>query len=178
MHPRIRPLTLAVLLAATGLVTTGCVSVPGTPPPPAPGPAPAGAPSPASLSPERRAEQAPAHAELASTGPEESARSRPADDRAGGDGRRDKAPEPGRAEAPRAHHGHAAAPERRARGEREGTRAAEKAAPPRKHGRHATVTGVRPPRPRTDYGMGDLCRASDGVADPSLVAVCRANYGR
>ncbi|RNL73534.1 hypothetical protein EBF04_26645 [Streptomyces sp. I6] len=52
---------------------------------------------------------------------------------------------------------------------------AETSAPPRKDGRHPAV---RSPRPRAGYGMGDLCRFSDGVADPSLVAMCRANYGR
>ncbi|MCZ7456845.1 hypothetical protein [Streptomyces sp. WMMC940] len=170
MHPRIRPLTLAVLLAATA-----CVSVPGTPPPPAPGPAPAGAPSPASLSPERPAEQAPAHAELASTGPEKPPRPRPADGRAGGDGRRDEAREPGGADAPRGRERRAAVPEKPAHGRQGGKARAEEARSPHKHRMH---TGVRPPRVRTHYDMGDLCRASDGVADQSLVAMCRASYGR
>ncbi|MDI9886971.1 hypothetical protein QMZ92_22020 [Streptomyces sp. HNM0645] len=175
MHPRTRPLTLAVLLAATGLVATGCVSVPGTPPPPPPGLAPAGAPSPASLSPERAAEQAPTHAELASTGPEESPRPRPSSGHEADDGRRAEARAPGGADAPQGRERRAAVPEKPARGRQGDKGRAEEARSPRKHTKHRDV---RPPRVRTHYDMGDLCRASDGVADPSFVAMCRASYGR
>ncbi|TLQ42681.1 hypothetical protein [Streptomyces marianii] len=175
MHPRTRPLTLAVLLVATGLVATGCVSVPGTPPPPAPGLAPAGAPSPASLSPERPAERAPAHAELASTGPEESPRPRPSSGHEADDRRRAEAHAPGGADAPQGRERRAVVPEKPVRGRQGDKGRAEEARSPRKQGKHA---GVRPPRVRTHYDMGDLCRASDGVADPSFVAMCRASYGR
>ncbi|MER7818720.1 hypothetical protein ABTX79_25970, partial [Streptomyces sp. NPDC096153] len=67
------------------------------------------------------------------------------------------------------------APERRARGARGEAAPREQASAPRKRAKH---TGVRPIRPRTDYGMRDLCRASDGMADPALIAMCRASYGR
>lgn len=174
MHPRIRPLTLAVLLTATGLSATGCVSVPATPRPPAPGIGPAGAPSPSPAGPEHRAEQAPARGELASTGPEKSPRPRPAGAGEADDGGPGGAPEPGRAEIRGAHDGQVAAPQRRAR-ERRDTAPAEKAALPHGHGKHPAA---RAPRTRTDYGMGDLCRFSEGVADPAFVAMCRANYGR
>ncbi|MFD4585282.1 hypothetical protein ACFWOY_11355 [Streptomyces sp. NPDC058423] len=176
MHPRIRPLTLAVLLAATGLAATGCVSVPATPPQPqAPGPVPAGTSSPSPVLADRRTEQAPAHGELASTGPQTSPRPRPADTREAGADRRDEARGPAAAGVPAAREGRADAPERRARGGRGESAPKEQARAPRKRGKH---TGVRPIRPRTDYGMRDLCRASDGMADPSLVAMCRASYGR
>ncbi|WP_432076329.1 hypothetical protein [Streptomyces wuyuanensis] len=178
MHPRIRPLTLAVLLATTGLVATGCVSVPGTPPPPAPGLAPAGAPSPAPVAPDRAAEQAPAHGELASTGPEASPRPRPSKGHEADDGRRGRAGGPGGpggAVAPQGRERRAVVPQQPTRGERGDKASAEKAGSPRKHRKHSAV---RPPRMRTHYDMGDLCRASDGVADPSFVAMCRASYGR
>ncbi|MEU6707598.1 hypothetical protein [Streptomyces wuyuanensis] len=175
MHPRIKPLTLAVLLAATGLVATGCVSVPGTPPPSAPGLAPAGAPSPAPVAPDRPAEQAPAHGELASTGPQASPQPRPSGGQEPDDGRRAEARGPGGADAAHGRERRAVVPEQPVRGERGDKASAEKARSPRKHRKHA---GVRPPRVRTHYDMGDLCRASDGVADPSFVAMCRASYGR
>ncbi len=36
---------------------------------------------------------------------------------------------------------------------------------------------VRPARPPVNYDMGRLCRASDGVTDPAVTALCRDAYG-
>ncbi|GBQ02239.1 hypothetical protein SSP531S_36960 [Streptomyces spongiicola] len=174
MHPRISPLTLAVLLTATGLSASGCVSVPAAPRPPVPGVAPADVPSPSPADREHRAEQAPARGELAPTGTEKPARPRLAGVDEAGTGRAGEAPGPAQGATPRMREGRAAASQQRVRERRDPPPAAG-SVPPRKDGRHPAV---RSPRPRTDYGMSDLCRFSDGVANPSLVAMCRANYGR
>lgn len=163
MHPRIRPLALAVLLTAT----TGCVSVSAVPPqPPAAGLAPAGDRSAAPAGPERPAEPT-ADGELASTGPQKPPLPRFADER--------KAEVPPQREAP------ARTPAKRPRDERPDAAPAvqpDRAEQARSRQPRKSRSGVHPPRPRTHYDMDDLCRASNGVADPSFVALCRANYGR
>lgn len=162
MDHRIRPFALAVLLAATG-----CVSVPAAPQPTTPSRVPAGSLLPA---PTGSGEQSrpPAQGELAPGGM--AAPSEP-------EGTPAEREEQGalRRERPHAEHAEPSrVPGARSRAVRADAAPGEGVRPRRRAPRPV----VRPARPRAQYDMADVCEAAYGVADPSLVALCRAHYGR
>ncbi|MFE7773566.1 hypothetical protein ACFU5O_06660 [Streptomyces sp. NPDC057445] len=153
------PLALLALLTATG-----CVSVQGTQEPRTPGLGPAGNHSSSPLTSPRP----PVREELTSTGPE----AREERDRTGG------AKDEGRpaAQDPKDGVRHAPAPPRQAeRPVPPVRRTPPRTGSPRKH--RPAGGAVRPTRPRPGYDMAGLCRESAGVADPSLTALCRRNFG-
>ncbi|MEV3987401.1 hypothetical protein AB0J57_00670 [Streptomyces sp. NPDC049837] len=149
------PFALAVLLGATG-----CVSVPRTVPAPEPRQwAPAGDPAPSPVHWPRPPEP-PAREALATIGPLPGPRLGPPRAPVRQERRTDRPPARERAEA--------GAPTRRAP-------APERPRPrPRPKPPAVRVPAVPPP----SYGMDDVCRASQGVTDPSLTALCQEMYGR
>ncbi|ORT57017.1 hypothetical protein [Streptomyces sp. CB03238] len=156
---RIVPLALAVLLGATG-----CVSVPRTvaaPPQPKQW-APAGDPAPPPVH-WRRPPEPPPREELATIGALPGPSREPV--------RQDRrtAERPARAWAvPKP-------PARRAPAPADGPqRPRPRPQPPAAH-----VPPVHVPAlPRPAYGMDDVCRASQGVTDPAVTALCQGVYGR
>ncbi|MGW2559308.1 hypothetical protein ACWCXB_08700 [Streptomyces sp. NPDC001514] len=162
MRLRTMPLALLALLTATG-----CVSVSGAPTsPPAPGLAPAGDRSAAPLAPG----QPSARGELAETAPEKpKERSKAGKGQVPAPATSDRAHTDGDRSAP-------VPPRRAVHPEPPGRRTPSKVRVPRAD---RPGIGVRPSsRPRPDYDMGKLCADSEGVADPSLTALCRDTYGR
>ncbi|MFC8919898.1 hypothetical protein ACFT5C_29505 [Streptomyces sp. NPDC057116] len=154
---RIVPLALAVLLGATG-----CVSVPHTAVEPRPKRwAPAGDPAPSPVH-WRPPAEPPAREELATIAPPPRPLPRPPRAPVRQDRRADPPPVRERAKPrPPARRAPAPVPER--------PRARPRPQPPAAH---------VPAPPRPSYGMRDVCRASQGVTDPSLTALCRQMYGR
>ncbi|MGA5558077.1 hypothetical protein [Streptomyces lavendulocolor] len=184
---RLRRITPPVLAAL--LVLSGCTTVGGVPSAPPPGLAPAGdrLPSPVRELPAERPavrehpvpRPAPAREELAGTGrapapPPGKEAGRKAPDTPAGQGRR---PHPRAEHRPPGGAGYQrpAAPRQR-RSSAGGERRAE--APRAKAPRTARPKpAAKRPLPRRSVGMRDLCRASHGVADPSIVSLCHRAYG-
>ncbi|WP_351230773.1 hypothetical protein [Streptomyces sp. NPDC002133] len=167
---RLRTMPLAIL---TLLTATGCVSVSGPPAsPPAPSLAPAGDRSSAPLAPG----QTSARQELGETAPEKSQQQTTDKGMGTGEQRPDQDPAPGTPDRTRPDGDRSAPvpPRRAGHPEFPGRRTPPKVRLPR-----TDRPGVRPPaRPRPDYDMRKLCARSEGVADPSLTALCRDTYGR
>ncbi|MFF8289672.1 hypothetical protein ACF068_10660 [Streptomyces sp. NPDC016309] len=185
---RITPLALAALLSVP-LPLSGCTTVSSSPSAARPGLAPAGerrtAPVPEAPPPL----PAPAREELAVVGPASGppahrAPGGPADSaRAGagagaGAGAPDGTAPRGRASQRWAEHRPGGAPPTNRRPAPRAHRPAARAERPVEAPRKTRPEPARKaPLPRRSVGMRDLCRASHGVADPSIVSLCHRAYG-
>ncbi|MEU5190963.1 DUF6884 domain-containing protein [Streptomyces klenkii] len=166
---RVHRPVIALALAALAVLATGCVSVPPADdkaPGPRARPVVSAAPSPASVT------QAPAREELTRTGPDpspssSSAAPRPRSTPSAARAPRSTRPAPAvrTAAPPRTHHARPPAPQRRT------------VRPPVLRPSHhpARPTHRAPAAP--SYSMRDVCRAAQGVTDPSLASLCRSTYG-
>ncbi|MCX5426125.1 DUF6884 domain-containing protein [Streptomyces sp. NBC_00078] len=164
---RMRPMIAAASVALV-LLSTGCVSV--APQGPTPRLSPAAAPRPAPSS--ESVTQAPAREELVRVGSAPS--SPPARPK-----RTAATPPEESAAAPHSPGRPAVAPVVPRRAYRpEPPRRVRPAAPPRREVRPPVRRPAPVRRPSTGgYGMADVCRSAQGVADPSLVALCGSAYG-
>ncbi|GGU38352.1 hypothetical protein GCM10010274_27130 [Streptomyces lavendofoliae] len=161
------------------LLLSGCTSVGGGPTTPRPSLAPAGGrlSSPVRELPAPR--PAPVREELAHTGPVPA----PPPGRAAGNAAREASAGPGQRSPRRAEHrppeaageqGLYAPRERRDSARDRRPVGAPRAGAPRGP---RTESVPKRPLPRRSVGMRDLCRASHGVADPSIVSLCHRTYG-
>ncbi|GAA2492422.1 hypothetical protein [Streptomyces gobitricini] len=171
---RIAPPVLAALL-----VLSGCTTVAGVPSAPRPGPVPAGGRLPSPVAEFTTPHPAPAREELAGTGrapgaPPRKEAGHKARDTQAGHGRQPLRRAERRPQT--AAEGQRPAPPRQRRSSARHERPVEapRAKAPRKT---RTKPAPRRPLPHRPVSMRDLCRASHGVADPSIVSLCHRTYG-